>query len=408
MKKVLIIAYACEPNKTSEPGVGWRFSQEIASFMDVTVLTRANNRQSIEAAENDLNIKYIYLDLPKIFTRIKKKVPFGIQIYSRFWQTKAYKEVNRLMKNSEVNFDIVHHLTFGTTKNVPKAYKFNKPFIWGPIGGGDLIPYRFLKKMGVMSHLSEFFYMLLHTVSNVSPLSYLTRNKSSAIIFRTDSTFKRFPKNGCKNRYLISESALDEAKRASIKKEITNELNVLCVGRIIHGKGYIYALRGFHDFLKSGGNGKLVFLGEGPEEHSLKSYVKKYRLESYVQFKGHIPKEEVEKELINGHLLIHPSFREGGSWAIMEAMSFGLPVICLNTSGPKDMVTNKCGLLIDMVSPNQVSTDIGAGLISFINNKEMYNRMSENAILRIRTEYNWDKRRIQIKRVYEEVLGLNK
>ena len=28
-KNVLIIAYACEPGKTSEPGVGWNFSKEI-------------------------------------------------------------------------------------------------------------------------------------------------------------------------------------------------------------------------------------------------------------------------------------------------------------------------------------------------------------------------------------------
>ena len=32
-KKVLILAYACEPNKPSEPGVGWHLGREISEFM---------------------------------------------------------------------------------------------------------------------------------------------------------------------------------------------------------------------------------------------------------------------------------------------------------------------------------------------------------------------------------------
>ena len=36
-KKVLIIAYACEPHQTSEPGVGWNFSSEISNFVNCSL-----------------------------------------------------------------------------------------------------------------------------------------------------------------------------------------------------------------------------------------------------------------------------------------------------------------------------------------------------------------------------------
>ena len=265
-KKVLVIAYACEPNKTSEPGVGWHFSHEIAKFMDVTVLTRANNKQGIEAKKNTFGIKYIYFDLPEFYTRIKKHIPLGIQIYSKFWQWKAYTEVKKIIDKNEEKFDVIHHLTFGTTKNVPPVYRFDVPFIWGPIGGGDLIPYRFLKKMDLRSHITEFFYILIHAISKISPWSYLSRKKAKAIIFRTSSSANNFPKNGCKNRYLISETALPKTVSGRFNKKISDVLNTVCIGRIMHGKGYIYALQGFHNFLIAGGNGRLVFLGKGPEE----------------------------------------------------------------------------------------------------------------------------------------------
>ena len=47
--KVLVSAYACEPGKGSEPGVGWQWVRQIARFHDTWVITRANNREKIEA-----------------------------------------------------------------------------------------------------------------------------------------------------------------------------------------------------------------------------------------------------------------------------------------------------------------------------------------------------------------------
>ena len=47
--RVLISAYACEPSKGSEPGMGWNVAREMAEYHDIWVLTRANNRAPIEA-----------------------------------------------------------------------------------------------------------------------------------------------------------------------------------------------------------------------------------------------------------------------------------------------------------------------------------------------------------------------
>src|SRR5712671_2545237 len=89
--KVLISAYACEPNKGSEPEVGWQLALHMAKFHDVTVLTRANNQPPIErglANHDGPRPKFIFYDLPDWVQVVKKKM-HGIAVYYFFWQLGA-------------------------------------------------------------------------------------------------------------------------------------------------------------------------------------------------------------------------------------------------------------------------------------------------------------------------------
>ena len=45
---ILLSAYACEPNKGSEPGVGWSLAIEMSKHHNVWVITRDNNKSAIE------------------------------------------------------------------------------------------------------------------------------------------------------------------------------------------------------------------------------------------------------------------------------------------------------------------------------------------------------------------------
>ena len=149
----------------------------------------------------------------------------------------------------------------------------------------------------------------------------------------------------------------------------------------------------------------MEIFGDGPEKESILHYVAVHKLQDQIRIRGFVDNSLVLEQMKKAHVLIHPSFRDGGSWAIMEAMSNGLPVICLNASGPKDMVTKKCGLLIDLESSGQIKKDIGDGLLELLKNKNLYHQLSVNAMNRIAEEYNWIKRGEQIKNVYERVLG---
>lgn len=65
MKKILISAFSCLPNRGSEPGVGWNWAVLAAEEgYDVTVLTRTKCKKKIEPAIPE-EVKKIYI-LPTV------------------------------------------------------------------------------------------------------------------------------------------------------------------------------------------------------------------------------------------------------------------------------------------------------------------------------------------------------
>jgi glycosyltransferase involved in cell wall biosynthesis len=73
-------------------------------------------------------------------------------------------------------------------------------------------------------------------------------------------------------------------------------------------------------------------------------------------------------------------------------MACGLPVICLDTSGPRDMVTARCGILVPVEHPGQVTEAIGSGLRTLAADSAFYADCSANAQRRIAADYTWERR----------------
>ena len=186
---IFIIAFACEPNRTSEPGVGWNIVGELAKHHELTVLTRCNNREDIEAymaAHPDSphgKIHWEYYDLAEWFHKLKKKVPCGIQLYQELWQRGAAKKY----KDEFKKYDIVHHLTFGSIFFTPWAAQYTDRLVWGPIGGASgAMENAFLKNESLKSRVSEMFYRFVAWYSfHPAPWAVRLRKKCRAVLFRT-------------------------------------------------------------------------------------------------------------------------------------------------------------------------------------------------------------------------------
>ena len=142
--KILMSAYACEPSKGSEPGVGWRWALETARLgHEVWTVTRENNRAGIEAGLAPLGaalasrLHFVYYDLPPRL-RTWKRGGRGVHLYYFLWQWGAYRRARQLHRRQR--FDAVHHITFGVTRQPSFMGRLGIPFVLGPLGGAERAP----------------------------------------------------------------------------------------------------------------------------------------------------------------------------------------------------------------------------------------------------------------------------
>ena len=67
-----------------------------------------------------------------------------MQIHYYLWQIQAYFKAFRL--HQEIEFDVVHHVTFVKYSTPSFLSLLPVPFVWGPVGGGESAPKTFLAR----------------------------------------------------------------------------------------------------------------------------------------------------------------------------------------------------------------------------------------------------------------------
>ena len=121
-----------------------------------------------------------------------------------------------------------------------------------------------------------------------------------------------------------------------------NCFKILFMGVLIERKG-VSDLIDAIDILRNQNllhNMKFLIAGTGNDETALRKKVIQYGIESYVEFVGWVLGKEKEKYYLDSQVFILPSYNEGLPVAILEAMSYGLPVIASDVGDVSTAVLN--------------------------------------------------------------------
>ena len=100
-----------------------------------------------------------------------------------------------------------------------------------------------------------------------------------------------------------------------------------------------------------------VIVGEGALKEHLLRIAQKYNVADRVHLLGF--RKDAQEIYYLADIYCHPSFREGLSVAIMEAMAAGLPIVCSDIRGNRDLITNgHSGLFLEDNSANSYTESI--------------------------------------------------
>ena len=291
---------------------------------------------------------------------------------------------------------------------------------------------------GILSRISQEYYGGLSsaTIFKMGKLSEWLRLKTTFFakkLFEKNAKRERFVLNNVK--YVTGRTTWDKSTMLAINNKLEyirfnyNLRQEFYVNKVWdsnnHSKHIIYTgaasypLKGLHVLIPALNiikekypDVKLIIPGHNPMTSKPNGYerfilkmIKKYGLQSNVEYIGNIKAGQVVDKLLESSVCVVPSAVEGASATLCEAMKLGVPCVCSYRGGMTDLfIDGKSGFYYDFLEYPVLATRV----MELFENKSLCEQFSnlsmEQANIRHERESNYK----QLISIYNEVLGENK
>jgi len=144
---------------------------------------------------------------------------------------------------------------------------------------------------------------------------------------------------------------------------------------------------------------KLVIAGmKGWSYDTIFSLVEKYGLNEDVIFTGYLEEDELKKFYKTADIFAYPSFYEGIGLPVLEALSFGLPVVTSKSSSMSE-IAQDAAILVDPYKPEEIAQ----GILRLINDAKLRQDLKEKALKRAK-ELSWEAAARKILEVFDSCI----
>lgn len=289
--------------------------------------------------------------------------------------------MNRILKKLEI--DVVHcqHPNLLGSAGKRWAKKKNVPlvFTWHTL-------------YDQYAHFAPFFvpkkFAAWWSISNAVKFA----NKADFVVTPTLSVVKIIKDWGVTNKNVadiptgIDENVFRNAEGKSIRKKYDvaeDEILLVLISRFTAEKNAEFLMRAVIVALKK--NTKIKFLagGDGYLLESLKALAEKEGVANQVIFPGFIGNDVKKNYYDAGDIFVFASKSETQGMIISEALYMGLPVVAVNATGVKDLVTNQVdGLLV-----GENEEDFANAISRLARDSELRKKFSENGKRIARKQY---------------------
>lgn len=187
----------------------------------------------------------------------------------------------------------------------------------------------------------------------------------------------------------------------------SNKFTFISVGRLVPLKGFDLTLQAFAAFYHTlseieKANTELLIVGSGPEEKRLIKMAADLKISENVQFIIWMERAELMKIFKQAQVFLFPS-HEGAGMVVPEALSFGLPVVCLDNCGPGSFITDRCGIKISEDSYVNTVDNLAQAIKNLYKDKTLYANMRHEARVQFEKVFHWDRRGEQLAKIYKSL-----
>ncbi len=352
--KLLISAYACAPHRGSEHAVGWNWTTEAHRLgHQVWVLASPAHREAVEVAcRQDSGLGGIHWTFPEVASwPLQAGVePTWERTYNLLWQRAALGHARGLQ--ARVGFDAIHHLTWCGVRAPTFLGSLGPPLIMGPLGGGETSPLSLRDGFHFRAKVTETIRDLSNATIKMNPIVRSGLTKSAVIFLRTPDTLRILGRPMRKKAITFFDLGLEPQQACVPRMAREKPLKLLYAGRLLYWKGVHIAIRAFAQVSSRMPDAHFTVVGRGPEEGRLKAQAAAHHLGEKIRFIPWLPQEQLFDLYSSHDLFVFPSLHDSGGLVVVEALSRGLPVMCLALGGPRYVVTPDSGIVIDTTGLN--------------------------------------------------------
>ena len=145
---------------------------------------------------------------------------------------------------------------------------------------------------------------------------------------------------------------VEQFKPAQPIGALRNPARLLYHGRVDQRKGVLDFVRAGQQLMDAGESIRLIISGIGPDAEAARQLVSELKMGDQTDFLGAVPYDEAARVYAQGDLFISPTYAEGFSNTILEAMASGLPIVSTRTVGVVDCLED--GVNAALVEPGDV------------------------------------------------------
>lgn len=403
--KVLLIAYACSPGRGSEPKSGWNRALQTQRHCNTWVICEEQeSRQAIEryAARKDASAlpRFLYVaHTPQ--ERLLARIPGFYYLAYNLWHRRAYRVAQNA--HQKVRFDIVHQATMCGYREPGYCWKLDAPFVWGPVGGTQNYPWKFLRIGGLPGALREASRGILNNIQ----LRFSSRVRKVArranIILAGNSTCQAdFERVVHVHSVLMTTTGLPAESNQPIRTRSAGPLRILWSGPHNYGKAFFLLVRALQR-VRADLDFNLVILGEGPESRRWRRMARKAGIGDRCTWTGQVPLKEALEYYRHADVFAFTSLRDTAANVVLEALASGVPVVCFDLQGAGDVVNAECGIKVPLDDPLLTVEAYGAAFVALDHDRDLLGKLSKGAKLRAE-KYMWDAKVRETVGIYNTVI----
>ncbi|MGA2797334.1 MAG: glycosyltransferase [Thermoguttaceae bacterium] len=407
--RLLTMAYACSPMRGSESAVGWNRAIQAAKHFDTWVICEEREfKPDISRYLKDHGdvpgLNFVFVPMPRRQWLLGQVHGTLWYMMLNLWHRRAYAVARRL--HDEIGFDLVHQLTFCGYREPGYLWKLEVPFVWGPVGGTQNYPWRFITRAGWGGAAREAGRNILNLCQlRFSRRINLAARKAAAVVAATSTVRRDFSRFLGVTPSVISDVGITRIMDISRPLRSAQEpLRILWSGVMQLRKALPLLIEALarmpHDAPYC-----LRVLGEGKYLDAWRRLARRRGIDHRIEWLGWQQHEQALRQYAWADVFAFTSLRDTTGTVIAEALAAGLPVVCLDHQGAHDVVREDCGIKIPVTTPSEVIGGLREAFVRLARDPAEIERLSRGAIERAR-EFLWTGQDEKMAAVYWRALGV--